>query len=246
MKMKIAFCFLCKNKINNEAIWFDYFKGQTNCEIIIHFSETADLEFLNQLENVHISVNKVLTSWGSLQRGQNYLMDIAKTLDCKKFVILSDSCLPVKSYSFFYESMNNNMCYIRYCELWDETRFPIKYDWLIGNHQWCIIDSSKYELFLKSEYREHFESSVFLPEESYYSSILNHANLLNDDNVVSGLSTFAQWFPNQAHPYHFMGAYNQNDLDIVKKCIDDPSIFFIRKMMNIENEEMKNLFDSIQ
>lgn len=240
--MKIGFCFIIKNEINNEKIWFDYFNNKDNYELLIHCSEENNLEYLNNLTD-KIYINAVYTKWGCLQIVQNFLMEKCKELDCKKFIILSDSCLPIKSFDFFYKNMFNDKCFIKYSELWDNTRFPIKYDWLKGNHQWCIIDSSKYDIFLDSEHRNYFEYSVHIPEESYYSSILNEKNLLNDDNVINELSTFVEWNkpqPGKNPPYYF-DSFNREENNIISSCLDNENYFFLRKVSEINNEEIKKI-----
>lgn len=160
---KICFAFLTKGVINNELIWYNYLNKLDNIEILIHCNNIPNFKYINNITN-KIFINEVPTSWGKLQKVQNFLLDKAKKLNCDKFIILSDSCLPIRKFDYLLNLLNNDKSFIDNCEAWDIKRFPreeYKYR-LMANQQWVIIDKKHYDIFLHDDIKEHFENDVIL------------------------------------------------------------------------------------
>lgn len=231
--MKIAFCFLIKNKINYENIWFEYLKGHESLEIIIHSAEKIELDYLPSLTK-NIYIKQVPTEWGRLLKVENFLMEKSKELNCDKCIFLSDSCLPVKSLSYIEDFLNNDFSYISNRKPWVLSRFPVQireYAYLMGNHQWIIIDKKHYDLFLSSYLRHTFENDVFFPEESYHATVLQANNLNNEDNVCNIITTYTDWDrPTNYNrsPYVFnLDDYDTTDL---QKVLSNSEHLFIRKV----------------
>lgn len=235
--MKICFAFLTKGTINNESLWFDFFKTNKSneIEILIHCTEQPNFEFLKHL-NPKIFINQVHTSWGRLQKVQNFLLEKAKNLNCDKFIILSDSCIPIRDFNYLFNKLNNNKSFIDNCKAWDLSRFPnnnfqIK---MMANQQWCIIDKRHYDLFLEDDIREYFEDFVILPEESYFSTVVEKNGLNNEDNIIFKKTTFVDWSrTNGSSPYYFDGS--DQDIEHLNKCYENEYILFFRKLKNCDN-----------
>ena len=239
---KICFAFLIEDIINQEEIWFDFFKSIEGkyFEIVIHSKNEPKLNFINTISNIHI--NKVHTEWGRLQKVGNFLLECAKNLECDKLILLSHSCIPIKSSEFIFDYLNNDKNIIMYSKpWWKEDRNTSHFSFIMGNHQWCVIDKKHFNLFLQDSDRLFFEDRVWCPDECYFSSILNKYNLLNEEEVINLTSTFVDWdrSPNGHSPYTFK-YFNQYDLELIKKLKDDNQTLFIRK---VDKDFDKRLLD---
>lgn len=233
--MKICFAFLTKGTINNELLWYEYFKNiksNHEIEILIHCNQNPNFKFLQNLTS-QIFLNEVHTAWGKLQKVQNFLMEKAKNLNCDKFIILSDSCIPIRDFNYLLNKLNNDKSIISNCESWDLSRFPdnnfkIK---LMANQQWCIIDKKHFDLFLNDETRLYFEDFVIFPEESYFSTVIENNNKNNEDNIFSYITTCVDWSrTNGSSPYYFDG--NFQDIEYLNKCYENENFLFFRKLKN--------------
>lgn len=236
MSKKICFAFITSGKINNEEIWFKYLKDKSNIEILIHCYNDPQFQYLNSLTS-NIYVNSVPTKWGKLQKVQNFLLEESKKLNCDKFIILSDSCLPIRSYNYLLNKLNNDKSFISNGRAWDLSRFPsnkfnIEY---MANQQWCIIDKKHYDLFLNDDVRLYFEDEVILPEESYFSTVLEKNGFNNTDNVVDVITTYVDWSRTDgSSPYYFDG--DNNDIPHLNTAISNENILFFRKVKDIKSE----------
>lgn len=242
---KICFAFIAKSSINNEIVWYNYLKGINNIEILIHCKEKSEINFLNKL-NAHVYINSVPNSWGHLQKLQNFLIERSKSLNCDKFIILSDSCLPIRNFNYLLNKLDNDKSYIDNCEAWDLSRFPnsnlnIK---LMANQQWCILDRRHFDLFLNDETRIYFENYVILPEESYFSTVMEKNSCNNSENVISKRTTFVDWNRTRGDsPYYFEGT--ENDIEYLNIALKDENILFFRKVKNNPNSYLVNKINEL-
>lgn len=235
--MKICFAFLTKGSINNELFWFEYLNKFSNKEILIHCNSEPKFKYLNDITK-NIYINSVETRWGRLQKVQNFLLEQCRLLECDKFIILSDSCLPIRSPEYLLNKINNNKSFIKNGDAWDFSRFPdFNGDFkLLQNHQWCIIDKRHYDIILNDEYRTYFEESVTLPEESFFSTIFEKNNINNIENVTNEMTTYVDWSrPVNSSPYTFEGT--SDDIEHLNKAKMEDNIFFMRKIKdNIDSD----------
>jgi hypothetical protein len=240
--MKIAFAFLITDEINREESWFNFFNNSNlDYEIIIHSKLELKLKYLIDITN-NIYINEVETNWSKLQKVQNFLIEKAKDLNCDKVILLSNSCLPLKSIDYIFNYLNNNKNYISYSKPWWREDRKSNFIYVMGNHQWCIIDKLYYDIILSDEDRYFYENYVIFPEESYFSSILNKNGLLNEENVVNIKTTFVDWnrSPNGKSPYEFSD-YNEFDKNLISKLKLDNNLLFIRKVNKNLNTELYGL-----
>ena len=104
---KIAFCFLCKDRLKNISLWKKFFTGhEDKFNIYFHFSEkdiTAHKDFFNRK-----IVPYQETSWGDINRAIFSLYKRAFNDDNFKYILLSESCIPVKNFLFTYESLTTD------------------------------------------------------------------------------------------------------------------------------------------
>lgn len=109
---KIAFLFLIYDEIENECLWNNFFKGvdRSKYSIYIHHKFDKQLSFF---ESYKLN-NPIPTDYAesSLVKAQNLLLHEAlKDQQNERFVFLSNSCIPLKSFEHIYKSVfSNDLC----------------------------------------------------------------------------------------------------------------------------------------
>jgi hypothetical protein len=248
--MKICFAFLINDIINNEKVWYDYLNKAKNIEIVIHCAKSNNLQHLNNITK-NIYVNLVPTKWGRLLKVENFLLQKSKELNCDKCIFLSSSCLPIKRIYQLFDFLNNDMTIMGYSDAWDMNRFPnkdigIKY---MANQQWIIIDKRHYDVFLNSDYRNYFEESVVLPEESYYSTIMELNKIQNEVLNKMKMTTYVDWSRSTNGGNSPYVIEKEEDVSIIDSIKQNKNILFIRKVSNNCHEKIinkiKELIDEI-
>jgi hypothetical protein len=103
--MKIAFLFLIVNDIYFPEIWDYYFKGNKDkVNILCHAKNPENIK-TKWLKN-NIIKNIVKTKWGHFTNAiVNLLKSALENKDNQKFILISESCLPIKSFNNFYNML---------------------------------------------------------------------------------------------------------------------------------------------
>lgn len=109
---KIALCFLIYDKINHEQIWYDYLKNidPNKYNIYIHYKTNKPLKYFEKYK----LKNCIETHYArlSIVLAQNLLLKEAlKDPLNQHFIFLSQSCIPVKSFSYVYNYLDVNISY---------------------------------------------------------------------------------------------------------------------------------------
>ena len=105
---KIAFCFLIYDVINHEELWNLFFNNidKNLYEIYIHQKFDKRLKYFDEYK----LKNKIDTNYAdpTLINAYNLLFKKAYEDGCDKFVILSQACIPLKSFDYIYEFLIKN------------------------------------------------------------------------------------------------------------------------------------------
>jgi hypothetical protein len=98
---KIAFLFLTRKNVNFPEIWKSYFKGnEDKINLYIHPKEPEGVKWLSD----SIIQNRVHTEWGFIVEAYfNLLREAMKNPENTKFIVISESCLPLKTFDEFYQ-----------------------------------------------------------------------------------------------------------------------------------------------
>lgn len=109
---KIAFLFLVLDNPNFPKLWDSYFKGHNDkYNIYIHpkYKAKCTWKKKNIIKNIHD------TEWGFITRAYIELMQEAyKDKTNYKFVTVSESCIPIKSFDRFYNDlMSDNRSWVK-------------------------------------------------------------------------------------------------------------------------------------
>lgn len=117
---KIAFLFLTIGDINQPSVWTDYFHNHWNkINVYVHpkYPELIKTPWLKQ----NIIQRLVPTEWGFITKAYYELLSEAlKNNDNMKFVFISESCIPLKSFDKFYNQLMSdhiNTSYIKFMNL---------------------------------------------------------------------------------------------------------------------------------
>ena len=215
----------------------------------------------------HYIINEtVKTAWGHISlTDATYLMLKEGLLDDNnyKFILLSDSCIPIKSFQKIYQSTtNDNKSWFNFYSP-DLISSPTHFK-RIGSlplflaekafiqEQWMILDRSHVELIVKNymDFRKYFTKNSQIPDECLFITLLNYL----EPNLTKQLKfkkhdrhtykihdyiTFAEWFNEDGelrmsfHPLTF----DRVDRKTIKKLKNCNSLF-ARKFA-----ETSNIFD---
>jgi hypothetical protein len=123
--MKIAFLFLTMDNINWPIFWNYYLKGhEKKFNIYVHpkYPNKVSIPWMKK----NIIHNLVDTQWGIIVNAYINLMEEAmKDKRNQKFITISESCIPYKSFDELYEFLKNDNIKTSYIK-----SLPIKnYDW---------------------------------------------------------------------------------------------------------------------
>lgn len=103
---KIAFLFLTIGDINQPHIWTKYFENKQNKYSIYINPKHPEAIQTEWLKNRIISKRVENTGWGFITEAYHNLLEEAfEDKDNVKFVFISESCIPLKSFDKLYEKM---------------------------------------------------------------------------------------------------------------------------------------------
>jgi hypothetical protein len=205
---KIAFCYLIYDQIENEELWNAFFSNvdKTLFNIYIHYKENKPLYFLEEYKLPECIDTKYADV--SLIHAQNKMFQYAYEHDTDnyKFVLLSGSCIPLKSFKIMYNKLTNttkgflNICLsekiLTNCksllEYFPRERIGKASQWIILNR--FLIEKIAY---IKQKTIQSIFQNVYAPEEIFYYTIIKLNKFENEIettvNLAEGATTFTNW-----------------------------------------------------
>lgn len=200
---KIAFCFLIYDKINNEELWHTFFKNidKNKYNIYIHYKENKPLKYFESYKIKDI----IPTKWcdNSLVKAQNILVESAiKDSNNQHFIFVSNSCIPLKSFDYIYNTLDTNYSYFnKAIPYFKEFSPSIK---AYKASQWCILNRKHTQKILENYEILNTIFKIFktkyvkaCPDEYTYISLLYHLGLKNEliltQNLSSDATSFTGW-----------------------------------------------------
>lgn len=177
--MKIAFLFITIDDVNFPQIWEYYFKNNYNkINIYCHPKNPQNVKTL-WLKN-NIIPNLAQTSWGHIiQAKQKLLIEALKDKNNQKFIFLTDSCIPIKSFSNLYKFLLNDDIKTSYIKQMPFKSYFIKKSnledtfksmKLIKHISWSCLSRHHVKKLLYSNKLQKFFN--LLAGDEYYLSIL--------------------------------------------------------------------------
>jgi hypothetical protein len=202
---KLAFCFLIYDVIHHEELWNLFFKNvdPSKYSIHIHYKKNVPSKYFEKYKLARC----IPTNYGDITivNAQNLMLqDAMKNPDVGQCILLSNTCIPLKSFDYVYSFLDMNKSYFNLSP--HEQCFPlcnpslsfIQKEYIQKAHQWCILSRKHAELMLNTtEYLTWFNYRGPPPDEQcYISNIFKHG--LQDEisvtnNIAAGATTFTNW-----------------------------------------------------
>jgi hypothetical protein len=204
---KIAFCFLIYDVINCEELWNIFFKNinPAKYSIYIHYKSNKLLKYFEKYKLSNCIETKYEDQTISL--AYNVLFREAYLdSDNYKFIILSGSCVPFKSFDHIYNKITaDHYGYFNICP--PEQCFPncnsllsvMERKYISKSHNWFILNRKLVEklCFDKDDILNTHYNKIYAPAEYFYYTYIKLLHLedeiLTTHNVANDATTFTNW-----------------------------------------------------
>lgn len=233
---KIAFCFMIYDVINHEQIWRRFFENvdENKYTIYIHYKSDATLKYFERFKLKNCIPTKYADI--SLVAAQNVMFaEAMRDSDNKLFILLSNSCIPLKSFDEIYNALDAKFSYFHTWNPIDSfprslrTLMYIERKYIQKASQWSIINRKHVHILLtETEYMEWFDFPENVPDEHCYISKLYYNNL-QDEIIDSRLlsrapTTYTNWYRlyNTSEVLH---NYNMISNEELQKLLNTESFF---------------------
>ena len=262
---KIAFIIICKNQLNKVKIWEEFFKNNYDkCNIYIH---CTDLNITQEFVKKHHIGKKIPSEWGDLYGPLKYMLKLAYDNDDYKFVLISDSTIPVKKFSYIYDKLISNektyLCYQPHKIVENNEKFTLRQSYQryifnmmnnknfvnnISINHWyygeCWMIYNRMDAYLIINDNKYYDifKNCFAYDENYPAYLLSINNRLC--NVINQMTTFVNWSEPEIeenghrHPKKY-NKMKKSDIEILKKS----DYFFARKFS--VNSDIDNYINEI-
>jgi hypothetical protein len=188
---KIAFLFLVLDNPNFPKLWDSYFKGHSDkYTIYIHpkYKSKCTWKKKNVIKNIQD------TEWGFITRAYIELMQEAyKDKTNYKFVTISESCIPIKSFDNFYNDvMNDNRSWVKRMNIsnYDYTSRIITQKTLpfpkhiIKHYARFCLNRDHVKILLSKSYELEFFHNMQVGDEFFLSVLYPFKNSIKNFNVT--------------------------------------------------------------
>lgn len=198
---KIAFLFLVRDNHHQIEVWNSFFRGISKSKYNIYVHAKFPGKVIQPLMKNHLLPNSLQTKWGdvSIVRATMLLLRKAfEDLDNYKFVLLSESCIPLYNFEHIYtkltEDNNTYLGVFNFDAILKENRYKgIDSKFLAKNnfkkmHQWFVMNRETVKYFITYDYTDQYKN-VSCPDEHYFVNIMDKFSLPYDNR----LNTFVNW-----------------------------------------------------
>jgi hypothetical protein len=251
MTDKIAFLFLTRGEHNNVSLWEKFFEtaDSKKYKILIHPKETNLLKSSLWSQPNSSILRPIPTAWGSitLVKATLYLIQMALADPLvKKFVLLSESCIPTNHFNSVYEisMMEIGRSRIHWTFGKNIDRYTMiksalpptitPHNWM-KQSQWMLLDRKHVQLLFQpnlqarcSQFLQHFQYCP-VPDEHFFINYFIHILKLHPAEFINHPVTFVDWNSNSKHPKLFAFL----STEIIQLCRNN-KIFFARKFAPLQ------------
>jgi len=184
---KLAYLFLIYDSINHEELWSQYFREADSMQynIYIHYKSQVPLKHFEKYKLPKCVPTKYADI--SIVLAQNMLLEQAlKDAENTHFIFLSNSCIPVKSFSYVSNYLEKEFSYFNLSpekHIAEHNR-GITLGQYFSNvkkaSQWCILNRTAAELLVKNlseqELKRYFKNDNAIPDEYMYITYLMNSS----------------------------------------------------------------------
>jgi len=196
--MVLAFLFLIRRSINYPSHWQAFFQAShcKNWNIYIHQKENGNLGWFNRFKLPRHLVVPTKHGHISLVQASNQLLNRAfKQPNNTHFILLSESCLPLKSLQYILSYLNPSFSYFSdyegYRDRCQSALTFLSQSQIRTASQWCILNrQAVYSILHHPEYLTYFQH-VCAADEHIYATILH--NHRSKQMIRYGWTTYCQW-----------------------------------------------------
>jgi hypothetical protein len=204
---KIAFLFLIYDSLNLEELWNIFFKNvdANKYTIYVHYKFNKPLKYFEKYKLINCIETKYDDQ--TIPLAYNVLFREAYKDDNNyKFIILSGSCIPFKSFDFIYDKLTKD--HYGYFNVCPQTQcFPncnsllnvIDKNLISKSHNWFILNRKLVEslCFDKDDFLNKHYNNIYAPAEYFYYTFIKFLNLepeiITTLNIANDATTFANW-----------------------------------------------------
>ncbi|CAN7047716.1 hypothetical protein IGI04_025942 [Brassica rapa subsp. trilocularis] len=220
---KIAFMFLTPGTLPFEKLWDLFFRGhEGKLSVYIHASKDTPVHTSRYFINRDIPSDEVV--WGTISMidaERRLLASALRDPENQQFVLLSDSCVPLRSFEYMYDYMMfSNVSYVD--GFYDPGRhgtgrhtdhmlpeipkedFRKGSQWFSLKRQHAIITAA--DSLYYSKFRDYcgpaVESNKYCIADEHYLPTLFH--ILDPGGIVNWTLTYVDWSEKKWHPKTYM------------------------------------------
>lgn len=181
--MKLAFLFLTRGNLNKMSLWRNFFKGvdKNLYNIYVHPKTNNIDKFLYP----HIIPECIETQWGNISLVKATILLLKEALKDdknRKFILLSESCIPIRSFKNIYQRMSGTTLSFIYYFWGKDPTSQKRYRQMTGEHnipsdkflkqsQWMILDRVVVPSIINNDMTQYYDK-MLAPDEHYFINLL--------------------------------------------------------------------------
>ena len=241
---KIAFLFLVINDINFPTIWENYFRGNEGKYSVYCHPKNPENVVTPWLRD-NIVPHLVETSWGYITNAYfTLLYEALKDPLNQKFIVISESCLPLRSFDALYSKLTRDDVRTSYIRFWEVTPYDLRerlenqdrYSYMIEKFgkftkhyaRFCLSRYHVLKLFGLREEPNFIEHPVYEPDKA-----INFFNRMHVGDEF--FLTLLKPTPGRDYIENFEITYDEWD------WVRQRQIFLNNKIAELKSDEDENL-----
>lgn len=246
---KIALLFITTGDLNHNNFWKQYLQDHWDkFNVYIHSKNSIKDKFFKPF----VIPKRVPTSWTNTIKAEKALLTSAYRIpENYKFILLSESCIPLVDPQTLYNTLvNDDKSYFYWTGSgWWESGNPrevldLPVEHRKGNHMWFTLNRKHAEICVKDKKIIEIIAKYPHDQESYPSSLFSIHGCLEE--VVNFGYTYVDWSRPEAggaHPHAFYTP-NQEDFDMLIAARQRGHLFARKFAKKYPSSELKKLIDS--
>ena len=229
----IAFCFLTINNIENEYLWFRYFKKVKKEYYNIYINSKHNVKSVFKKNTLNPSHPTKSKSDISIVEATLFLLEKAyhDNPENQYFVFLCGTCMPLITFNELYTKISHMKYSVikefpnnrkdRYHQLSSKMKSIYKYDKFTKQHPNMILTRNDVEFFIQNkELIQHF-NKMECPDEHYFINVMRMVRREYYNHQIM----FCNYNTNNTQALNF----NLLDLNLIK-LLKEKEYYFIRKI----------------